>query len=145
MAKKKSLTKSEVAAKYGFMDSGLEQIIAAQIEKRYGFVSYEPIRVKFVQPRKDRSYKPDFLLPNGIFIEVKGRFVLQDRQKHLWIKEQYPDLDVRFVFSNSKAKLRKGAKSSYGEWCTRFGFQYADKTIPEQWLNETRVVLNNGS
>src|SRR5678809_183192 len=110
------LTKEELGIKYGFMDSGLEKRIAKQIEDRYGIVAYEPIKVRFTQPAKNRTYKPDFLLPNGIFIEVKGRFTLQDRQKHEWVRKQCPDLDIRFVFSNPQAKLRKGAKSTYAQW-----------------------------
>ena len=31
-------------------------------------------------------------------------------------------------------KLRKGAKSSYGEWCIKYGFRYYDRIIPEDWL-----------
>jgi len=84
-----------------------------------------------------RTYTPDFLLPNGIIIESKGRFVAADRKKHLLVKQQHPDLDIRFVFTNSKAKISKGSKTSYGDWCDKNGFLYADKLIPEGWLNET--------
>jgi hypothetical protein len=41
------------------------------------------------------------------------------------------------VFNNSRAKLYKGAKSSYGDWCKKYGFKYADKVIPKEWLEET--------
>jgi len=85
---------------------------------------------------KMRSYTPDFILENGIIIETKGRFVSADRRKHKEIKKQYPDLDIRFVFSNSRAKLYKGAKSSYSDWCEKEGFLYSDKTIPEEWITE---------
>ena len=84
-----------------------------------------------------RKYTPDFRLPNGIIVETKGRFISDDRKKHLLVQQQHPDLDIRFVFSNSKAKLNKGAKSTYADWCIKHGFLYADKTIPEEWLNET--------
>ena len=84
-----------------------------------------------------RRYTPDFILPNGIIIETKGRFVAADRKKHLLIQQQHSELDIRFVFSNSRAKLSKGAKSTYGEWCEKHGFLYADKQIPEEWLSET--------
>ncbi len=58
----------------------------------------------------------DFVLHNSIIIETKGMFTAADRRKHLAIKKQHPNLDIRFVFENSRRKLRKGAKSSYGEW-----------------------------
>ena len=93
--------------------------------------------IGYTQPAKDRKYTPDFvLLNNSIIIESKGRFITADRQKHLMIKEQYPDLDIRFVFSNSKAKLSKLSQTTYGMWCDKHGFLYADKEIPSTWLNE---------
>ena len=33
------------------------------------------------------TYTPDFVLPNGVIIETKGRFVAADRRKHLEIKK----------------------------------------------------------
>lgn len=126
------------ARKHGYR-SGLEMQIAAQIRAKGVKVLYEDphSKIKFVQPAKNRTYTPDFILPNGIIIETKGRFVADDRNKHLWIKDQYgDDLDIRFVFSNSNAKLYKGSKTSYASWCTKYGFLYADKEIPEEWFDE---------
>ena len=40
------------------------------------------------------------------------------------------------TFHNSRNKLRKGAKSSYAEWCIKHGFRYFDRIIPEDWLKE---------
>ena len=85
---------------------------------------------------KSCKYTPDFLLPNGIIIESKGRFVTADRQKHICVKAQHPELDIRFVFSRSKSPISKGSKTTYGKWCDTKGFQYADKTIPTEWLAE---------
>ena len=59
-----------------------------------------------------------------------------NRRKHLAIQRQHPHLDIRFVFTNSRSKLRKGAKSSYGQWCDKYGFRYYDRIIPEDWLKE---------
>jgi len=83
---------------------------------------------------KVRHYTPDFILANGVIIETKGRFVSNDRRKHVEIKKQHPELDIRFVFQNSRSKIYKGAKSTYGDWCKRHGFLYADKFIPDEWL-----------
>ena len=77
-----------------------------------------------------------FVLPNNITIETKGRFLPKDRRKHLLIKKQYPDMDLRFVFNNSKAKLSKKSKTTYADWCNKNGFQFADKLIPDEWFNE---------
>ena len=58
--------------------------------------------------------------------------------KHLCIKKQHPNLDIRFVFTSSKAKLRKGSKTSYADWCEKNGFLYADKDVPQEWLDEKK-------
>ena len=69
-------------------------------------------------------------------MESKGRFVTEDRTKHRLIREQYPHLDIRFVFSNPNTKIGKKSKTTYGLWCQRLGILYATKSIPEAWLRE---------
>ncbi len=114
--------------------SGLEEKISKQLEDLGIDGQYEQHKIKFVQPAKERTYTPDFKVGN-VYIETKGRFVTADRQKHLMIKKDQPELDIRFVFQNSRQKLYKGAKSTYADWCTKHGFLFADKLIPEEWLN----------
>lgn len=136
--KKKPLTVRQVALKHGFR-SGLEDKIADSLTTQGIPFEYEQLVINYIQPAKARKYTPDFvLLKNDIIIESKGRFMTADRQKHLMIKEQYPELDIRFVFSNSKARLSKISQTTYGDWCSKHGFLYADKEIPVSWLNETR-------
>lgn len=115
--------------------SGIELDVAEHLNKLGVLFTYEKEKIKWID-MKVRTYTPDFVLQNGIIIETKGRFIASDRRKHLEIKKQYPDFDIRFVFSNSRAKLYKGAKSSYGDWCKKNGFKYADKLIPKDWLKE---------
>jgi hypothetical protein len=123
------------AIKNGYR-SGLEDDIAKDLKDRGVEFEYEKLKVRW-QLLENKTYTPDFKLPNGIIIESKGRFVQADRKKHLIIQDQHPFLDIRFVFSNSKAKLYKGAKSTYGDWCNKHGFLYADKRIPEEWLTQS--------
>ena len=123
------------AIKNGYR-SGLEDDIAKDLKDRGVEFEYEKLKVRW-QLLENKTYTPDFKLPNGIIIESKGRFVQADRKKHLIIQDQHPFLDIRFVFSNSKAKLYKGAKSTYGDWCNRHGFLYADKRIPDEWLTQS--------
>ena len=120
------------ARKYGYR-SGLELKVSDYLKELKIDFLYEQIKIEW-EDLAYRTYTPDFVLPNGIIIESKGRFVAADRKKHLKVKEQHPDLDIRFVFSNSRAKLNKGAKSTYGDWCDKYGFTYADKRIPDEWL-----------
>jgi hypothetical protein len=117
--------------------SGLEEATGINLTEREVSFEYEKMKITWLDS-KERSYTPDFVLENGIIIETKGRFVSADRRKHKEIKKQYPDLDIRFVFSNSRAKLYKGAKSNYGEWCEKHGFLYSDKIIPEFWTAEEK-------
>ena len=136
MAKKK-VTKTNnskwVAKKYGFK-SGLEETISNQIASKGIEVQYESEKVAYTIPASEHNYHPDFKLPNGIRIETKGRFVIADRKKHLLVKEQNPNLDIRFVFSNSKNKINKRSKTTYADWCDKNGFKYADKVIPDEWF-----------
>jgi hypothetical protein len=115
--------------------SGLEGSIALQLEHLGVPVEYEKKKIKY-RVEEDRTYTPDWQLPNGVIVESKGRFTVEDRKKHLLVKEQHPELDLRFVFSNSKSKLRKGSKTSYADWCRKNGYQYADRLIPVEWINE---------
>lgn len=118
--------------KYGYR-SGLEDRISKQLKSLSVPVKYEEMKIKYAI-NEVRTYTPDFELPNGIIIESKGRFTVADRKKHLLIKKQHPELDIRFVFSNSRAKINKGSKTTYGMWCDKHGFLYADKLIPEEWI-----------
>ena len=120
--------------KYGYR-SGLEERVSEQLTKAKVKFSYESTRISY-EINEVRKYTPDFILGNGLIVETKGRFVVADRKKHLLIKKQHPDLDIRFVFTNSRAKINKGSKTTYGMWCDKHGFQYADKLIPKEWLNE---------
>lgn len=122
------------AIKHGYR-SGLEETIAKDLKEAGISFLYEDKKITY-QVNQVRTYTPDFILPNGIIIETKGRFVVDDRMKHLMIREQYPHLDLRFVFSNSRNKIRKGSKTTYGDWCTKHGFLYADKRIPDEWLEQ---------
>ena len=115
--------------------SGLEVKVANELTQLGVKFSYEPSG--WVIYRKPPSkYKPDFVLPNGVIVETKGQFLSSDRSTHKLIKEQNPHLDIRFVFSNSRTKIGKKSSTTYGMWCERFGFNYADKSIPTDWIYE---------
>jgi hypothetical protein len=127
--------KSKAGLLHGYR-SGLEETVAAQIKASGLKVEYESEKIVYVVPETSHTYTPDFVLPNGIIIETKGRFVQADRKKHVLIQKQRPDLDIRFVFTNSRNKLYKGSKTTYGQWCERNRFLYSDKEIPREWLTK---------
>lgn len=103
---------------------------------------YERVKIKFQQPPKNRTYTPDFILPNGIIIEAKGRLTVKARQKHEWVKKQHPDLDIRFLFQRAKNPIYKGSKTTYADWAEKNGFKWAEKRIPEEWLKEPKKKIN---
>ena len=117
--------------------SGLELSIAKQLKKFRINFCYEKLVILYIKPQETHKYIPDFRLANGIIIETKGRFVLSDRKKHLLIRKQYGDkYDIRFVFSNAKAKIYKGSKTTYADWCIKHNFKFFNKTIPMKWIKE---------
>jgi len=130
--KKKLMKRRHLSKTYR---SGLEQEAAAFLKTRQKKVEYEKLKIEW-EDLKYRTYTPDFELDNGIIIETKGIFSAADRRKHVEIQRQHPKLDIRFVFSNANAKLYKGAKSRYCDWCEQKGFKWAHRVIPEEWLKE---------
>ena len=113
----------------------LEHSIANDLKSKKVKFDYETIRIKWSY-LSYRTYKPDFILSNGIIIEAKGFFQGKERTRALAIKKQHPSLDIRFVFGNCNNKLYTGSKTTYAEWCDRNGFKYSDTTIPEEWIKE---------
>lgn len=130
------------AIKKGYR-SGFEATIAKQIEDYGLLVEYEAEKLQYIVPERTATYRPDFRLlkKDGgyMYIESKGRFVTQDRAKHILLKQQQPQLDLRFVFSNQNGKIYKGSPTSYADWCDHNGFLYSSKFIPEEWLLETQL------
>lgn len=100
---------------------------------------YESLTLQYTKPARVHRYRPDFLLPNGIIIEGKGIFEAADREKHLLLKDQRPDLDVRFVFSRLAASIYPKSKTTVEEWCLKYGFKYAEKLIPISWFKEKKA------
>ena len=94
-----------------------------------------------------KKYTPDFPIKKSFIVEAKGLFNSKDRKKHRLIKEQHPNYDIRFVFSNSKTKIGKKSKTTYAKWCELFGFKYhcvqsTKSTFPNEWLTEIRKKQN---
>ncbi|MET3601143.1 endodeoxyribonuclease [Martelella mangrovi] len=135
--RRKKKTTSNPGLKYGFR-SGLEDKVAAELHEQGIPIRYEdPDEViNYTKPVSYHKYHPDFVLPNGIIVETKGRFETADRKKHRLIREQHPDKDIRFVFSNSRQRISKTSQTTYAAWCEKYGFKFADKSVPAAWLIE---------
>lgn len=116
--------------------SGLEGSVSSSLSARGVAFTYESHTIRYEKPARVARYTPDFILPNGIIVETKGRFVTADRQKHLLIKSQHPNLDIRFVFSNPNTRISKQSKTTYAMWCEKHGFTYTKGDVPDAWLSE---------
>jgi hypothetical protein len=127
----KSHWTSEIKLQNGYR-SGLESQIADQLKASGVSFEYETKRISY---QRQSKYIPDFVLSNGIIIEAKGRLTQEDRSKMRLVKQQNPELDIRFVFSRASAKLSKSSKTTYADWCDKYGFPYAEKQVPKEWLH----------
>mgnify|MGYP001215096245 FL=1 len=134
MARKISKARAN-AIKHGYR-SGFEHKVSEQLTEAKVKFEYETTVIPYIKPETNHTYTIDFTLPNGILVETKGRWVLEDRKKHLLIQKQHPELDIRMVFQNSKGKIRKGSKTTYADFCDKNDIMWADKTIPDAWYNE---------
>lgn len=124
-----------IGLRHGFR-SGLEEMNAKALEAKGVPVVFEKVKVEYLVPAMVRTYTPDFELPNAIIVETKGKFEPVDRAKHLWIKLQHPDLDIRFVFQRPNTPIAKGSKTTYAMWADKHGFKWATKLIPDAWARE---------
>lgn len=128
-------TPAQVGAREGFR-SGLEVKVAGELRSSGTTVAYELHKLSYVKPARPSKYTPDFILDNAIVIETKGRFITEDRHKHILIKAQWPGLDLRFVFSSPNTRISKTSKTTYAMWCETHGFPYASKSVPPAWIDE---------
>ena len=132
------------------MRSKLEERVAQQLEFKGIDYEYEPRlrKVPYTVPESNHKYTPDFIIRtksgNEIYLEPKGIWDLADRRKHLYLRQQHPELDIRFVFQRSKTRIRKGSNTTYADVCnglTRKPFKgvvwkYCDGLVPDEWLEE---------
>ena len=128
------------------MASKAEVTFAQDMDAKQIMWMYEPEKFDwFPPPAKMKKYTPDFkvMRKDGsyFFVEFKGYLRPGDKIKMRAMKKQHPDIDIRFVFMNSKKfidkRVRKdGTRMTYADWANRYGYQFADKVIPEEWLNE---------
>ena len=112
-----------------------EAYIASILLGRGCKYAYESERIPFLQPEMKKTYCPDFVIEDqGFFIEAKGIFSARDRKKHLWVREQHPEIDIRFVFQNARLPIRRGSKTTCAAWAEKNGFLWAHKTPPIEWF-----------
>ena len=75
--------------------SGLEERVADLLVGLGVKYEYESTKVPYVI---HHNYTPDFILPNGVWLECKGYWDSKDRKKIKEVIKQNPDIDLRMVF-----------------------------------------------
>lgn len=125
--------------------SGPEELVADQLSAAGIRFSYEGMKVPYTIPARDALYSADFPCDGtNIILEVKGAFggkidmvrrSAEVRKKMILLKEQHPELDIRFVFERASTKIYPGSKTTNAQWAADHGFLWADKaTVPPAWL-----------
>jgi hypothetical protein len=108
-------------------------VVARQLSGCTGF-QYEGKKLAY-EVKETRHYIPDFILPNGIHIEVKGYLRSDDRKKLILVKKQYPDIDLRLIFQRANNRISKKSKTTYAKWAEKHGFIYSDNgRVPRAWI-----------
>lgn len=130
--KRKSRKKTSATSRFR---SGFEEKLASQLRRGGVSFQYETLKLEYT---KTATYTPDFII-GDIIIEAKGVWTVEDRKKHLLVREQHPHLDIRLVFQNARNKIRKGSDTTYAAWCEKKGIKYAHQTIPKSWLSHKRT------
>ena len=128
---RRSLAKPSRGIRTGKYRSRWESRVALQLRRVAH--EFEP-RDKIIPYKLEHTYLPDFILESGIILEAKGVFSPRDRAKHIAIKAQHPDMDIRIVFQNSEVKISKKSRTTYGEWCSKHDIQWCHRLIPDAWL-----------
>ena len=100
---------------------------------------YEITKIPYTIPESNHNYTVDWTFINGLLVETKGYLSdHKERYKYVLLKQQHPDLDLRFVFDNPN-KLCGGTKQTHGAWATKYGFKWCsikDKDQIQQWIKE---------
>lgn len=116
----------------GKYKSRLELLFATLCFKQGLGFEYEAEKFPYIRPA---HYTPDWKIAEGVFVETKGYLAPSDRSKLLAFKEQHPNITILLMFANSDNRLNSKSKTTYGEWATKNGFQWADirNGLPVQW------------
>ena len=112
--------------------SKLEEQVASLLEGLGVSYEYESTKVPYTI---QHHYNPDFILPNNVYLEVKGYWDPEDRRKILAVKKDNPDLDLRMVFQSPYNTISKKSKTTYAKWCEKHDIQWTSyHDIPLDWL-----------
>lgn len=140
---RKKISKDAAGLKHGYR-SGLERKMQQELESYNLVHNFEGRVFEYTIPETKHKYTPDFPVSPHIVIETKGRWVVEDRMKMLYLIEQYPDISFRMVFQKASQKIKKGSKTSYGDWCDKHNIMWCEGVqLPKEWLEDINDDLAN--
>lgn len=123
--------------------SKFEKTVWEKLIKAFPNTKYEPDFYKYVQPAIERTYNPDFKTGRSkIYLEAKGKLDLDTRKKMVWFKQSCPNIRIIFLFMNPDVKIRKGSKTTYGDWATKEGFEWLDSR--KDWISDYKKLCKKG-
>ena len=112
--------------------SRLEEKVADLLVELGVKYEYESTKIPY---QIQYNYTPDFLLPNGVYLETKGYWDAADRRKIKAVKTLHPEIDLRMVFQAPFNKISKRSKTSYAQYCDKLNIPWCSfVNIPLQWL-----------
>lgn len=105
---------------------------------------YEVTKIPYTIPESNHNYTVDWTFINGLLVETKGYLSdHKERYKYVLLKQQHPDLDLRFVFDNPN-KLCGGTKMTHAKWAEKYNFPYCsirDIETIKSWIKEQKSVV----
>ncbi len=119
------------------LKSGFEKKGAKFFKDKGIEAKYESVKIAYTVPSKKKNYIPDFVLPNGLIVEFKGKFDRVAREKMALVVAQNPELDIRMLFMRDNY-IAKTSKTRYSDWCKKNGIKYAvseNGEVPEEWIS----------
>lgn len=101
---------------------------------------YEPEKIPYTID-KTKIYTPDFRIVRSdgtiFYIEYKGYFRREDRDKILNVLNSHPNIDLRIIFRENH---KTGKVERVSDWCEKHGITYAIKTIPPEWFKPHQLA-----
>lgn len=94
----------------------------ASLLKRKGIkYEYESCAIPYILKG---TYKPDWKVGKGLFLETKGKFDYRERRKLLAVVNQNPDKEIRVVFQRNN-KISRASSTTYGDWCDKHDIKWS--------------------
>ena len=128
--------------------SKLEQQFEAMLKEFDVQYDYEITKVPYIVPESNHTYTVDWTILKGLLIETKGYLAdSTERKKYVLIKEQHPELDLRFVFGDPNKKCG-GMKTTHAQWADKHGFKWCsikDTEQIRQWITEDHGKTSRNS